>query len=428
MKLTDTAVRNAKPDSQKSYKLFDGRGLYLLVTRTGRKGWRFKFRFAGKENSISLGVYPDVSLKSARERSQEARELLAQGIDPSKQRKKDKLGIGKSDDQNTFKAVGQEWFGYNKNRWTEKYQVNVLRMLEQKLYPWIGDLPVAEVTASVLLSALRKTETTGRHESAMRAKQIAGQVLRYASITRQSGRDVTPDLKGQLTTPKPKHMAAIIEPKKLGRLMLAIDNYEGSPEVCAALRFSLLTFARPGEIRHAEWSEINWNESLWCIDASKMKKERDHIVPLSRQAIKVLQDIHPFTKDYKYIFPNGRTPKRPMSENAVRIALRTMGYKKDEVTPHGFRATARTLLDQELDFKNKWIERQLAHKPKGALGEAYDRAQYLDKRTGMMQAWADYLDKLRTWAETNTDILISGSLNFANSGNGSKTIAETLAP
>ena len=399
MKLTDTAIRNAKPDSLKSYKMFDGRGLYLLVPKTGRKGWRLRFRFAGKENSMSLGIYPDVSLKSARQRGQEARELLAQGVDPSKQLKKDKLQTDKSDEQNTFKAVGEEWFGYNKNKWTELYQVNVKRLLEQKLYPWIGETPIEEVSASVLLNALRKTETTGRHETAMRAKQIAGQVLRYGAIARQIGRDVTPDLKGQLTSPKPKHMAAIIEPKELGRLMLAIDSYEGSREVQCALRFSPLTFARPGEIRHAEWSEIDLDESLWYIPASKMKKGRDHIVPLSRQAIEVLHDIHPFTKDYKYIFPNGRTPKRPMSENAVRIALRTMGYKKDEITPHGFRATARTLIDQELGFDDKFIERQLAHKPQGSLGEAYDRAKFLGQRKEMMQAWADYLDKLRADAE-----------------------------
>lgn len=402
MKLTDTAVRNAKSDSRKSYKMSDGRGLYLLVPKTGHKGWRFRFRFSGKENSLSLGIYPDVSLKNARERSQEARELLAQGINPNKQRKENKTEIDKNDTQNTFKAVGQEWFGYNKNKWSEKYQVNVSRMLEQKLYPWIGETSIEQVTASVLLSALRKTETEGRHESAMRAKQIAGQVLRYGAITRQTGRDVTPDLKGQLTTPKPKHMAAIIVPKELGRLLLAIDSYQGSREVHCALRFSPLTFARPGEIRHAEWSEIDWDESLWYIPASKMKKERDHVVPLSRQAIEVLNDIRPFTKDYKYIFPNGRTPKRPMSENAVRIALRTMGYKKDEITPHGFRATARTLIDQELGFNDKFIERQLAHKPKGSLGEAYDRAKFLDKRKEMMQAWADYLDELRAKAEANT--------------------------
>ena len=398
MKLTDTAIREAKPDSLKIRRLYDGRGLYLEISPKGHKGWRFKYRFANREKRISFGIYPDVKLKYAREQKDKARELLARGIDPSEQRKISKLE-GIESNRNTFEAVAKAWFDTRKINWSEKHQEKVLYILEKKLYPWIGALPIKRITPPKLLEALRHTESQGKYETAMTAKQVAGQVFRFGVATGKVERDITPDLRGALTTPRVKHRAAIIEPKEVGRLMLAISAYEGTPEVCCALRLAPLTFVRPGELRHAEWAEIDWEESLWRIDAAKMKMKHDHIVPLSRQSLAVLQDIHRITGNSRYIFPSARSPNRPMSENAILVALRIMGYSKEQMTGHGFRAMARTLLDEQLDYRIDWIEAQLAHAVKDPLGRAYNRTTHLEGRREMMQAWADYLDKLKAGAE-----------------------------
>ena len=394
MKLTDTAVRNAKPDGLKTRKLFDGRGLYLEISPTGKKGWRLKYRFAGREKRISLGIYPDVKLAYARQQKEQARELLAKGIDPSEQRKIEKLKQTEGN-QNTFEAVAKAWFDSRKIKWSQVYQVKVLFVLEKKLYPWIGKLPIQQITPPILLKALRHTESRGKYDTAMKAKQIAGQVFRYGVATGKVERDITPDLRDALTSPRVKHRAAIVEPKEVGRLMLAINAYEGTPEVCCALRLAPLTFVRPGELRHAEWSEIDWKESLWRIDSEKMKMKHDHIVPLSRQSLEILHDIHRLTGNSRYVFPSARSPKRPMSENAVLVALRTMGYSKEQMTGHGFRAMARTLLDEQLGYRIDWIEQQLAHSVRDAHGRAYNRTTHLEGRREMMQAWADYLDKLK---------------------------------
>ncbi|MCY4054093.1 MAG: integrase arm-type DNA-binding domain-containing protein [Hyphomicrobiales bacterium] len=399
MKLTDSAVRNAKPGS-KTYRLPDGRGLYLVVPTTGNKRWLFRYRFAGKENAISFRLYPEVSLKDARRQREEARELLIKGIDPNEQRKIDKFQKAESD-QNTFEIVSKAWFNSQKNKWTKGYQVKVVRMLERKLHPWIGNLPIRKITPPILLKVLRKTESEGKFTTAHTMKQIAGQVFRFAVATGQAERDITFDLRGALTTAQKKHMAAIIDPKEVGRLMLAIDGYEGSPEVCCALRLAPHVFARPGELRKAEWSEIDFDKSLWCIDAEKMKMRNDHIVPLSRQSLAILREIRLITGNYRYVFPSARSTTRPMSENAVLVALRTMGYTKDKMTGHGFRAMARTLIDEELGYRPDWIEQQLAHVVKDPLGRAYNRTKHLKERVKMMQKWSNYLDDLKAKAAAN---------------------------
>lgn len=404
MKLTDTAVRNARPDRTKTRKLFDGGGLYLEVPPTGRKRWRLKYRFAGRQKCISFGVYPDVKLKYAREQRDEARELLTRGVDPSARRKQVKINESQElkSDQSTFETLAKAWFNSRKVNWSEAYQVKVLYILEKKLYPWIGKTPIVHVTAPKLLEALRRTEEQGKYETAMKAKQIAGEIFRFGVATGQVERDITPDLRGALTSPKTKHRAAITEPKEVGKLMLAIDAYKGSLEVCSALRLAPLTFVRPGELRNAEWTEIDFEEKVWKIDAAKMKMSYDHIVPLSRQSLKILYDIRNTTGKHRYVFPSPRSQERPMSENAILVALRTMGYTKEQMSGHGFRALARTLLDEQLGFRIDWIEQQLAHAVKDPLGRAYNRSTHLEGRCEMMQKWADYLDALKTKANANT--------------------------
>ena len=414
MKLTDSAVKNAKPNPPRPpnpdssdppgppppRRLFDGRGLYLEISWKGKKGWRFKYRFGGREKRISFGIYPDVTLKHAREQMEQAREMLARGIDPSQQRRIAKLQTAGSD-QNTFEAVAAEWHNTRKAKWSKIHQTKVLRMLERNLYPSIGKIPIDKITAPILLKALRKIEAEGKYETAMRAKQTAGQVFRYGVLTRQIGSDVTPYLKGELITMRTKHMPAIVEPKEVGKLMLAIEEYKGSLEVCSALRLAPLVFVRPGELRHAEWSEIDLDAATWIIKGDKMKMKNDHEVPLSRQAVKILRDIKKLTGNYRYVFPSARSPERPMSNNALRIALRTMGYTKDQIVPHGFRATARTLIDEQLGFNVDWIEHQLAHAVKDANGKAYNRTTHIEGRRKMVQAYANYLDKLKAEAAAN---------------------------
>ena len=395
--LTDVSVRNAKPDDKKIRRMWDGRGLYLEIYPNGKKGWRFKFRFEGKEKRISLGTYPDVKIKKARKLRDNARELLADGINPSEQRKTDKLQKLESK-QDTFEAVAETWFDARKTKWSKKYQTKVLGILKNKLYPSLGKIPIKEITPPKLLETLRPIEKQGKNYTAMTAKQIAGLVFRYGVGEGRVERDITLDLRGMLTAPRVRHRAAITDPKDVGRLLIAIDAYEGFPVVNSALKLAPLTFVRPGELRHCEWTEIDWQEKVWRIGAAKMKTGSDHIVPLSKQSLKVLNDIHPLTKNSRYVFPSARSPKRPMSENAVLVALRTMGYSKEQMTGHGFRAMARTLLDEQLGFRVEWIEHQLAHAVRDPLGRAYNRTTHLRERKIMLQKWADYLDELKAEA------------------------------
>ncbi len=391
MPLTDTAIRNAKPED-KPYKLTDGRGLYLLVNKSG-KYFRWDYRFAGKRKTLALGVYPDIRLKAAREKHEDLRRLLAQGIDPIEYKKQAKAQ-SLSETTNSFETVAREWFLKNKHVWTEKHAQTIISRLENNIFPWLGGKETSSITAPMLLESLRRIEDRGAVETAHRVKQICGQVFRYAIATGRGERDPSADLKGALPPTKPKHMATITSPDKIGELMRAIDGYQGNLITRCALKFAPLTFVRPGELRHAEWVEINIDEQVWKIPAEKMKMRSVHIVPLSRQAIVVLEEILPLTGDGKYVFPSLRTGSRPMSENTVLAALRRMGYAKEEMTGHGFRGMASTVL-HEKGWSTDVIERQLAHAESNSVKAAYNHAQHLPERRKMMQWWADYLDDLK---------------------------------
>lgn len=396
-KLTATAVKQVKP-GDRDRKLSDGGGLFLLVTRNGGKRWRYKYRFAGKEKLLALGTHPDTSLAEARKRHQEAREKLAQGIDPGELRKVEKLTRYQAA-ADSFEAVALEWFCQMMSSKSESYQVRTRRILDKDMFPHLGSRPIASVTAPELLAVLRRIEARGAVDIAHRAKQTAGQVFRYAVATGRAERDPSSDLRGALKPRSSRHHAAIIDPSCVGHLLLAIDHFKGSPVVMAALRLSPLLFQRPGEIRAMEWSEIDWNAERWELPAEKMKMRLPHIVPLSRQALKILNDLHRLTGRGRYVFPSARGASRCLSENGVRTALRSIGYDNDTMTPHGFRAMARTLLDEVLGYRVDWIEHQLAHAVKDANGRAYNRTSHMEGRAKMMQGWANYLDTLKAQAE-----------------------------
>lgn len=408
MALTNTAIKNAKP-KEKQWRLPDGGGLHLLIHPNGSKYWRFKYRYNGKEKLLALGVYPDVTLKRAREKHQEARRQLELGNDPSLIKKAEKRA-GKEAASNSFEAIGNEWFEKQKHRWSPVHQTKVEWMLSKNLNPWLGHRPIAEITAPELLSVLRRIESRGALETAKRTKQVAGQVFRFAVATGRAERDPSQDLKEALAAPVKKHLAAVTEPKAVGRLLIALDGYEGTPVVRAALKLAPLTFVRPGELRNAEWSEIDLEAMEWRIPGEKMKMGQDHIVPLSDQAVEALQEIYPLTGHFQYVFPSARSPRRPMSNNAVLSAMRRMDVPKEQMSGHGFRAMARTILDEVLGFRVDWIEHQLAHAVKDVHGRAYNRTAHLDKRKKMMQAWADYLDNLR--AEASTSNVIPGAFGL----------------
>lgn len=394
MSLTDKQAKSAEP-REKTYKLSDEKGLYLEVTPKGQKYWRLKYRFAGKEKRLAIGVYPEVSLKLAREKRSEARNLLSNGFDPSTIKKERKL-LSIELNNNSFESIGLEWFKIRQADKTEGHQNRVKRAMEQDLFPTLGSRPIGEINAPDLLNTLRLIENRGAIESAHRTKQIAGQIFRYAIATGRADRDPSADLKGALMSPVKKHFAAITDPKEVGRLMLAIDQSNSTIVVKSALKFSALFFCRPGELRHLKWSDINNEEHRIEITAEKTKQQ--HIIPLSRQAEDILKQLKPITSRSIYIFPSARGASRCMSENTIRVALRSMGYDNDTMTPHGFRAMARTLLDEVLEYRIEWIEQQLAHAVKDPNGRAYNRTRHLTQRAEMMQAWADYLDKLKNIA------------------------------
>ncbi|WP_415519642.1 MAG: tyrosine-type recombinase/integrase [Desulfovibrio aminophilus] len=386
--LTDTAIRNAKP-GQKQRKLSDEKGLFLLVAPSGGKWWRFKYRFAGKEKLLSLGTYPEVSLAQARERRDEARKLLARGIDPSAARKAEKRS---GDD--TFERIALEWYSRTRPRWGQTAATQILAQLKQNVFPWIGSRPIREINAEELLTAMRRIEERGAIYTAHRALQTCGRVFRYALACNKVDRDPTITLRGTLTSVKEKHRACILDPRTLGKLLRDIDGYQGTFVVRAALKLAPLLFVRPGELRHAEWPEVDLEAAEWRIPAAKMKMEDLHIVPLSRQAVAVLRELHPLTGKGKYVFPGFRSPARPMSENTVNAALRYMGYSAEQVTGHGFRATAMSLLNEQ-GWNRDAVDRQLAHAERNKVRAAYLHAEFLPERRRMMQAWADFLDGLR---------------------------------
>jgi integrase len=360
-KLTDTEVRGAKP-RDKPYKLSDGAGLYLLIEPNGNKYWRLAYRFAGKQKLLALGVYPEVSAKEARNSTNpkrlgrdQAKALLAAGTDPAEQRKIDKVTKSEAS-ANSFQAVGLEWFANQKPKWSEVHATKTLWMLEKNLFPWLGSRPVSEIKSPELLATLRRIESRGAHDTAQRAKQVAGQVFRFAVATGRAERDPAQDLRGALVAAVKTHLAAITDPKEVAKLLQAIDGFIGTPTVKAALQLSPLLFCRPGELRHMEWAEINWDEARWEIPAEKMKLRLPHIVPLCTQALTILRELQPITGRSSYVFPSARGASRPLSENAVRVALRTMGFTNEQMTPHGFRAMARTILDEVLGYRVDWIE------------------------------------------------------------------------
>lgn len=397
MKLSDAAARKAKPEA-KAYKMADGGGMYLEVMPSGSKYWRLKYRFGGKEKRLAFGVYPDVSLAQARERREDARKLLAKDIDPGivkQAQKASKLDLAK----NSFEVIAREWFVRHAPNWKENHSSKIIARLEKDIFPWIGARPIAEITAPALLATIRRIEARGALETAHRSLACCGQVFRYAVSTGRAERDPTGDLRGSLPPVKrDKHFAAITEPKKVGELMRDIDGYQGSYIVKSAFKLSPLLFVRPGELRKMEWKDLNLDAAEWCYFITKT--ETQHIVPLARQAVEVLREIQPLTGRGKYVFHGERDHDRPMSDNAIRSALRRMGWANDEMTPHGFRAMASTILDN-MGYKQEWLERQLAHEEPNKVKAAYKRdawRMYLPERTAMMQAWADYLDKLKAGA------------------------------
>ena len=394
MPLSDTAIRKAKP-ADKTQRLFDGGGLYLEITPAGGKLWRQKYRFGGKEKRLAHGTYPEVSLAEARDRRDNARRLLAAGTDPGEHRKAEKQA-GEDRAANSFEAVAREWFGKFAPNWAASHAGKIMGRLENDLFPWIGSRPVAEIKAPELLRCLRRIESRGALETAHRVLQNAGQVFRYAIATGRADRDPSTDLRGALAPWKPQHYPAPTDPKAVGELLRAIDGYTGGNVVKAMLRLAPLVFVRPGELRQAEWAEIDLEAAEWNIPAHKMKMREPHMVPLSRQAIEILTDLQPLTGNRAHVFPGGHDPRKPMSEAALNAALRRMGYDKTTMTAHGFRAIARTLLDEELGFRPDYIEHQLAHAVRDPNGRAYNRTAHLAARRKMMQAWADYLDRRRT--------------------------------
>lgn len=402
--LTPSAVQNAKPKA-KPYKLADERGMYLLVAPSGGKLWRFKYRRPDtkRENLLSLGAFPDVSLKRAREKRDEARRLLADGIDPGDKRKAEAQAGAE-----TFEAVAREWFAKRAPTWSESYSSKIIEALERDAFPWIGRKPIAKLNAPDVLSMLRRIE--GRTlDTAHRVRGYCGQVFRYAVASGRAQGDVTRDLRGALTPWKPGHFASITEPAKVGELLRAVEGFTGTFSVHCALKLAPMLFVRPGELRSAQWSEftLDGEHPQWNIPAERMKMSAAHIVPLSTQAQAILRELRPLTGGGiagkpdapRYLFPGGRTRMRPMSNGAVNAALRRLGYDKDAMTGHGFRAMARTILDEVLGFRVDYIEHQLAHAVKDPNGRAYNRTAHLAERRKMMQAWADYLDSLRTGAK-----------------------------
>ncbi len=405
--LTDTAVRNAKPRadptnlsaSTKPRKIFDERGLFLLVTPNGGKWWRFRYSFDGKEKLLALGTYPDVPLSAARQKRDQARTLLADGIDPSEHRKAAKakrVGLA----ANTFEVIGREWYAKTAVTLADSTKAKLLKFLEADVFPWIGARPISSLAAIDLIGVIERIERRGAMDIARRVHNYMGRIFRYAVGRGLADRDPSRDIELKDILPKPdmQHHASVTDPKEVGALLRAIEGFTGAITTRCALRLGALVFVRPGELRRAEWKEFNFDKSEWRIPAVKMKMKEQHIVPLSTQAIDILREIQPLTGSGRYVFPSERGDGRPMSENTVNAALRRLGYAKDEMTGHGFRSTASTLLN-EMGWFCKMIERQLAHGERSKVVGAYNFAEYLSGRRRMMQAWADYLDMLRGGGE-----------------------------
>jgi integrase len=400
--LTDTAIRKTKP-AEKPLKLSDGNGMYLLVKPDGGRYWRMDYRHDGKRKTLAFGVYPTTTLADARQRREDARRLLAQGRDPGAERKaaKSEKAAAAAIASDTFEKVARDWMAWrdargetaettaNKDRWR----------LESYLFPHIGARPITEITPLELRDVLKKIEETGKHETAHRTKTTAGQVFRWAVLEGKTHSDLTASLRGQFTTPKHTHRATITDPTRIGELLRSFDGFTGQFTTQCALKLAPLVFVRPGELRKAEWSEFDLEGAIWRIPGERMKMKAPHIVPLSTQAVAVLRELQQLTGSGHYVFPSVRTTSRSMSENTVNAALRSLGYGKEDMTGHGFRSMAASRLN-EMGWNADAIERQLAHAETNKVRAAYTHAaQYLDERTRMMQAWADYLDGLKNGAK-----------------------------
>lgn len=394
MPLTDVAVRTAKP-ADKPFKLADEKGLFLLISSNGSKYWRMKYRFGGKEKTLSFGVYPDVGLKDARAKRDEARKMLADGVDPGENRKACKATrIERA--ANSFEVIAREWMEGQKSIVTPGQHEKTLARLQNDVFPWLGAKPTAEITAPEVLSVLRRIDERGARYTAHRCRGQISQVMRYAIATGRAERDPCPDLKGAIPSVRGGNFASITEPTKVAELLRAIDGFTGTFVVKCALEIAPRLFVRPGELRKAEWEKFDLDKAEWRYFVTKTKTE--HLVPLATQVVAILKELHALTGHGRYVFP-GRDPQKPMSEAAVNAALRRMGYDtKTEITGHGFRAMARTILHEELHVKPEVIEHQLAHSVPDALGTAYNRTKFLKERKAMMQLWADYLEKLKAGA------------------------------
>ena len=396
MALTDTALRNAKP-TDKAFKLYDEKGLFLIVNPNGGKWWRFKYRFNDKEKTLSLGTYPEIKLAGARVRRDEARELVANGINPSDTRKAEKTST-KSKASNSFEVIAREWVQTFFVTKSESHKERTIRRLEVYIFPWLGGRPILEITAPEVLQVVKRPQNQNKLETAHRILQVAGQIFRYAVQTGRAIRDVTADLRGALPPAETKHMAAFTEPKEVAELLRAIDGFQGTFTVECALRLAPLVFTRPSELRRAKWADIDLDTGEWRYIVSKTKT--DHIVPLSTQAIKILKEIQPLSGHGEFVFMGGHDPKKAMSEAAINASLKRMGYNtQTQITGHGFRAMARTILHERLNIDPHIIEHQLAHSVPDALGAAYNRTKFIEQRKLMMQQWADYLDELKAGAK-----------------------------
>ncbi|MCL1916519.1 MAG: integrase arm-type DNA-binding domain-containing protein [Desulfovibrionaceae bacterium] len=392
MPLTDITIRNAKPGN-KPYKLYDGGGLFVIVTPAGSKWWRFKYRYESREKLLSLGVYPAVTLQEARARRNEAKGLIAHGIDPSARKQAVKAAV-KGEMENTFEIVAREWFIKNKGFWVDTHAEKILRRLENYIFPIIGGRPINQVTAPELLKALREVEAKGIPDVAHRALQNCSRIFRYAIATGRAERDTAADLRGALVPVKSSNLASIIDPKAIGALLRDIDAYTGNVIVRAALRMAPYVFVRPGELRRAEWAEFDLAGAEWRIPAGRMKMRQVHIVPLARQVISILEDLRLYTGNGRFLFPSMRANSAPISDVTLLAGLRRLGYTQGQMTVHGFRSMASTLLNEQ-GYNRDWIERQLAHGERNSIRAAYNYAEYLPERRRMMAEWAEYLDGLR---------------------------------
>lgn len=414
---SEATIRAVKPGDPRR-RLSDGDGLFLLLSvKGGSQAWRLDYRFQGKRNTLSLGTYPDTSLALARRKADAARNLLAEGFDPSQQRKAEREVVTRQrvvaerqaqglPAAGTFEAVAREWFAVRRDGWSKSYGDKVIARLESDVFPWIGRVQAADISGPQLLEVMRRIEARGVIETAHRALQDSGQVFRYAVATGHAKFNPARELKDALRQPNPKHFPAIVEPKRLGELLRAMDNYAATPVVRAALKLAPMLLLRPGELRFAEWPEIDLDEALWSVPAVRMKRElrqkmsgTPHLVPLPKQAVAVFRELQTLTGHAKMVFRGERHHDRAMSENTVNAALRAMGFSADEVTGHGFRATARTMLHERLGYSPDVIEAQLAHTVRDSLGRAYNRTEFVEQRREMLQTWADYLDQLRSGKE-----------------------------